>query len=330
MIRYYFAGDDGCVSDRHVSHYRDIAAGGQGLIVQEATCVSYEGRWVTSQLGIWSDQHIEGLRRITDAVHEANGKIFIQLHHAGARCWHDPVGPGVCSALRGFNGPQTSRALPADEIAAIVRAFGEAAVRAVESGYDGIEIHGAHGYLISSFLNSELNRREDAYGQDRALLSREVLSAVRNAVGPDVIVGFRIGGFEPDFNTGMENALSLAAMGADFLDISFGCDPQTADPPAGFPYPPPFYAAMRVKECVDIPVFGVQHVTGPGLAGEILNYTDIDMIDIGRGVLINPSWANDALAGRDVGECLDCKICLWRIDYTKCPGRIKFLKSRGA
>ncbi|MCL2856426.1 MAG: NADH:flavin oxidoreductase [Oscillospiraceae bacterium] len=336
MIRYYWAKEDGAVSDMHICHYERVAQGGNGLIIQEATSISEQGRWVPDMLGIWRDGHIEGLSRMVEAVHRAGSKIFIQLQHSGVKSHYDSVGPSV-HTLNGFSEPRnirpaihkTSRPLGIEEIEIIQEQFVSAAVRAVRAGYDGIELHGTHGYLIGNFLSKSANHRTDAYGENPALFAVETLGKIRAAVGSGPIIGIRMGGFEPTLDDGFRNALALADAGYDFLNVSYGESEQIPDQlPESYQFPPPIYAAQRIKKLVKVPVFGVYRITSAQMARDILSETEIDMVNIGRGVLVNPSWANDARSGDNTGICLNCEACQWRIDYTKCPGEIVYQKNK--
>lgn len=170
MVCFNWSDDSGLVTDRHVAHYQAIAKGGAGLIIQEATCISHEGRLADSQLGIWSDEHIPGLRRITEAVHKAGAPILVQLHHAGFMSIQTPA---LCpSPYEHDYKDQVRRGqeMSLEQIAATRQEFIEAARRAQKAGYDGVEIHGCHGYLLCQFMNRRVNRRSDAYGDPMKLV----------------------------------------------------------------------------------------------------------------------------------------------------------------
>ena len=317
MVNYHWAKDDGMATEQHIDHYTKISLGGNGLIIQEAACISSDGRWVPSQLGLWNDGHIENMIQITKAVHNTGGIIFAQIQHSGVRSFKESVGPSVYT-LPGFFEAKTSRPLTVEEIEAIQNQYADAALRAKKAGYDGVELHGTHGYLLSNFFNYNANRRQDRYGQDVSLFAFEIIRKIRASVGENYIVGIRIGGFEPTLEAGVSNALRMVQAGADFLDVSFGEDSNPVNVvPKEYPFEVPIYAAQEIKKRVSVPVFGVYRITNPALAERILQSADLDMVDIGRGVLVNPNWANDAKEGRDVGCCLDCKICQWRVDAIK-------------
>ncbi len=322
-VCYTFSDETGFVTDKNVAHYRNIARGGAGLIIQEATCIDPHGKLCRDQLGIWSDAHIPGLRRIVDAVHAEGAPIFLQLHHAGAVGVEE--GEMISSSAvevvhkkRLKRGREMTRA----EIKSVQRAFADAAVRAVKAGYDGVELHGCHQYLICQFYNSRVNRRTDEYGEDPGLFGREVYRAVRAAVPEGFVVGMRLGAFEPTLEDGIAHARDLSGQGIDFLHISYGFSGQDEPrAPEGFPYMDVIYGAGEIKKNVSCAVFAVRSIRSAEDARGVLARTGVDMAAIGRGMLVNPAWANDAAAGRETGRCLECRECFWRIEPAACPGR---------
>ncbi len=323
MVCYHWTDESGVVSDRHVAHYREIAEGGAGLIIQEATCITKEGRLADSQLGIWDDSQIDGLRRITHAVHEAGCPIFVQIHHAGIVGIAQQAYCPDAYTLHGEGADKVGVRMSLEDIARIQQAFVDAARRAYEAGYDGVELHGCHRYLMCQFLNSRVNRRDDRYGAHPEQFIYEIMDGIRKVVPEDFVVGIRLGGFEPTLTDAIAHAKGLEAHGIDFLDISYGFSEESEpEKPADFPYKDIIYAAGEIKMNCSVPVFAVNGIRVPEDARGVLTATDVDMVDIGRSTLVNPSWAADALAGRDTGRCLDCAVCQWRVDTEKCAGRL--------
>lgn len=324
MVVFGWSDDTGRVTQKNIDHYEEIAKGGAGLIIQEATCISKSGRLADTQLGIWEDAQIEGLRQIVDATHRHGVPILVQIHHAGiVGIAEDAVCPSDyhCMVREQL---KHGRGLALDELHQIQAQFVAAAQRAYQAGYDGVELHGCHSYLISQFLNANVNRREDLYGQQRERFALEIMEQIRRQTSPDFIIGIRLGGFEPSLEDAIGHARSFAAQGIDFLNISYGfAQASTPIAPEGYPFKDCIYAAQKIKEAVAVPVFGVNGINSAQLAEEILEQTKLDMVNIGRGTLVNYTWGNDAKAGRDVGRCLYCKACMWRVDPDKCPGRIK-------
>lgn len=329
MVCYHWTDESGVVSDRHVAHYRALARGGAGLIIQEATCVTKEGRLADSQLGIWEDGQIDGLRRIVQAVHAEGCPIFVQIHHAGvvgiapqALCPDDYT-------LRRGGVEKRGVKMQEEDIARIQQAFVDAARRACEAGYDGVELHGCHSYLMCQFLNSRVNRRTDRYGAQPERFITEIMDGIRAVVPADFVVGIRLGAFEPTLADGIRHAQALEAHGIDFLDISYGfTDEDEAEKPADFPYKDVIYAAGEIKKQVSVPMFAVNGIRVAEDARGVLARTGVDMVNVGRSSLVNPAWAADALAGRETGRCLDCAVCQWRIDADRCAGRLLLRRTR--
>ncbi len=324
LVVFNWSDDTGYVTQKNIAHYEAIAKGGAGLIIQEATCINKDGRLADTQLGIWEDGQIAGLKEIVDGVHRHGTPILVQIHHAGiVGISKDAVCPSDFTCMV-REAPKKGRGLTIEELHAIQQDFISAARRAYQAGYDGVELHGCHSYLISQFLNTKVNRRDDAYGQKPQLFALEIMEAIRKSTSPDFIIGMRLGGFEPTLEDAITNARVFAQHGIDYLNISYGFAQQsTPTVPQDYPFKDIIYAAQKIKEAVDVPVFAVNGINTAKLAEDILEQTNVDMVNIGRGTLVNYNWANDAKAGRDVGTCLYCKTCMWRIDPAKCPGRLK-------
>lgn len=317
MVVFNLAEADGFVSQGNIAHYRSLAEGGFGLIIQEATCVSPDGLLHHSQLGLWKDEQIPGHRAIVDAVHKAGSRILLQIHHAGL------VSAGerhLCPSAYHLGEIQGEEMTLLD-IQQVKTEFANAAYRAKQAGYDGVEIHGCHGYLLSQFMNSRVNCRMDHYG-DTMALTLEIFHLIRSICGHDFLVGVRLGGFEPDLASAIDHAKALDQAGTDFLDISYGFSAEMdCDAPGDPELKDIIRAAAAIKKAVSCPVFAVNGICTPEAAETVLEKTDVDMIDIGRSALVDPQWANKALSGETPGKCLHCKSCQWRFDFRKCPGR---------
>ncbi len=178
------ATEDGEVTDRHIRHYTTRAKGGVGLIIVEHTYVSKDGKLSQGQMGLYDDKLIPSLKRLVEAIHAEGTRVVIQLHHGGAQVPRDITGmqPAGPWNVMPPNGSEVPRPLTIPEIKAIIVRFGEATYRAVEAGFDSIELHGAHGYLLCQFLSPYTNRRNDAYGGDlagRLLSPLEVIKEVK-------------------------------------------------------------------------------------------------------------------------------------------------------
>ena len=328
MVCFHRADADGYVSEFNVEHYRELARGGFGLIIVEATAITLRSRLHETELGLWEDGQIDGMRRIVDAIHAEGAKAFIQLVHAGGNGIDTTPDAPSAMTYRENNAVEMTQ----EAIDDVIEKFAAAAVRAKAAGFDGLELHGCHGYLLSEFFSTIYNVRTDAYGEDHALITKQVFKAVRKACGDDFIVGIRLAAFEPTLEDGLRNAKAIADL-TDFLDISYGMD-SDAHPPVDFPCSPAVYGAMMIKrELPDMPVFAVHNINSREDAENALA-TGIDMVDIGKAALVDPAFAAHALADEPCGVCLHCKNrCRWdppvMADMSAvCPGKLLFEKDR--
>lgn len=306
----------GLANDWHLVHLGRFALGGFGLIIVEATAVTPEGRISYGDLGLWSDAHIAPLKRIVDFVHAQGAAIGIQLAHAGRKAsnlppWlggEKPVGadarradaefwqPVAPSPIPHAKGSPTPHALDADEIAQTVQAFADATERAQMAGFDVIEIHGAHGYLIDQFLSPLANAREDAYGGERANRMRfalEVTKAARKVWPNDKPAFMRLSvqDWHPDgwqVDDSVVLAQHLKNEGIDLIDCSSGGFAQS-DVVVEPGYQVPFSAAVR--DGANVPTMAVGLIEGPTYAQQILDAGQTDLVALARGALDDPNWA---------------------------------------
>lgn len=288
--------DEGYVTQKTIDHYGKMAQGGAGLIIQEATCVNMDGRFSDKQLGIWADDQINGLKQIVDVVHKEDCKIFIQLQFSGLTGMsEDRMSPSPYQYEVFGRTYEVKREMTINEIKSIQNDYIQAARRAYEAGYDGIELHGSRSFLISQFLNSNVNKRADDYGKNPEKFAIEIVNGIHEIVPNDFIVGIRIGGFESRLEDGIQHATILEKYGVDFIDIADGffgeSDALISD---GYPYSHTVYAAQKIKENVLIPVFAVGGIKTAEQAEEIFINTKVDIINIGRAFLENSNWANEA------------------------------------
>ncbi len=320
---------DGYVAPENVERYRKLAKGGAGLIIQEATCVNDDGKLMEKQLGIWEDEQIEGLKSIVDVVHEENCLIFIQIHHAGVvGISEDPICPSPYEYTNYAGSVVVGHEMSSEDIKSIQNDFIEATRRAYSAGYDGVELHGCHAYLISQFLNKKVNKRTDEYGKNPEKFVIEIIDGIRKVTPKEFIVGIRLGGFEPTIEDGIHYAKVLEKNGIDFLDISYGfMSEQEIHVNEEYKYSQAVYAAQKIKEVVSIPVFAVNGIKSAEMAEEILNETNVDIVDIATGFLINNNWANDAKEGKDTGKCLNCAKCMWFGQSKVCAGKVLYDKN---
>ena len=288
--------DRGHVTAELVQYYRDRAVYSRpGIIITEHSCIAESGRAAEGQLSIASDAYIEEHRQLTDVIHAGGSKAFVQLNHAGSNGIGESVSasPVTIPAKKLTRRP---RELTADEIPEIEAQFAAAAARAVQTGYDGVEIHCAHGYLLNQFYSPMTNKRKDAYGgslENRLRFTLETAARVREAVGPSVPIAVRLGG--ADYLPGgskeedaAEGAVLLEAAGVDLIDLSGGMcfffRPGHLE--AGY------FSSMseKVKARVSVPVLltgGVQHIAD---AEKLLDSGKADLIGVGRALLKDAHW----------------------------------------
>ncbi|MFJ4716460.1 NADH:flavin oxidoreductase/NADH oxidase [Streptomyces sp. NPDC088785] len=311
----------GAPGDWHFQHYGARAAGGTGLIVVEATAVSPEGRISPYDLGIWNDAQVEAFRRIASFLKAQDTVAGIQLGHAGRKASTDrpwvggaPVGPdahgwqAVAPSPLAFDERHpVPTELTVDGIKEIVGQFADAARRSLDAGFEVVEIHGAHGYLIGQFLSPHSNRRTDEYGgsyENRTRFALEVTDAVRAVWPEELPVFFRISA--TDWLDGQEGwtaddtvrfAAELQRHGVDLIDVSSGGNASGVRIPVGPGYQVPF--AARVRNEAGVPAAAVGLITEVQQAEKILADGEADAVLLGRELLRDPSFARHA--ARELG-----------------------------
>lgn len=314
MVVYTY---DEYANEARLAHYARLAAGGSGLVIVEATCVTDGGQLCEGQLGIWDDRHIDGLTKLAAVIHENGAKAFIQIHHAGVVGSHGHD----CPDEYRLSDSVTGRKLSIAEIEAITQQFIDAGERAYQAGFDGVELHGCHNYLICQFMNKRVNRRDDMYGRHPEKLPIDILNGIRARTGDDFVVGIRMGAFEPTLSDGVSHAKLFQAAGFDFLDVSYGFSREhEPEAPADFPYKDVIYAAGEIKKNVSVPVFAVNSIRTAEQAQGVLDTTDVDGVDLARAMLVDPNWSNKVRDGIAPDPCIGCPQCRWGRDGANCPG----------
>jgi NADPH2 dehydrogenase len=332
MVCAGFTGEDGLFSIKNIERYRERARGGVGSIIIEATCVNKTGRLSLNQMGLWSDDQIKGFNRTADFCHEHDTRVLVQIHHAGLAVADgvttDPVAPSDFQGVSKTNRIIRARALTPAEINVLQAEFVAAAIRAQKAGLDGVELHGAHGYLISQFFSPLINKRNDDYGGslvNRARFATEIISKIRQAAGPDFIISCRMGCDEPDIESSIQIAQLLEKAGADVLHVSRGMNNLIAGEPFHFTVPTFFhydwvvYGGSLIKEKVNIPVILVSGIRTPLEAAWLVQNNYADFVAIGRGLLVDEEWANKGKKYEQVTICQHCKACSYRIPGNRCP-----------
>lgn len=305
-----YSADNGVASAWHDVHIGSFATGGAGLIMMEAAGVVPEGRISTKCLGLWNDEQVERLRPIVQFAHSQGTKIGIQLAHAGRKgsClppWSDhPMasldeGGWECVAPSpiAFGGKYpVPRELSIDEIRSLVSSFADAAKRVIGVGFDLLEIHAAHGYLIHQFLSPISNKRDDIYGgsfENRIRFLIEIIEAVRGVMPESMPLFLRISASDWlddgwTIDDSVELCKKVKALGVDLIDVSSGGTSSGAPVPVGPGYQVPFASEIRRKSA--IPTAAVGLITDPHQAEAILKNGDADAIFMAREFLRNPRW----------------------------------------
>lgn len=315
----------GVATDFHLVHLGSRAAGGTGLVMTEATAVLPQGRISPYDLGLWNERQQEALTRITAAIKSHGAVPAIQLAHAGRKASSDrpQAGSKPVEAADGgwrrvgpsstpFDGHPEPDALTVEQIAEIVQAFADAARRALAAGFQVVEVHGAHGYLIHSFLSPASNHRTDAYGgsfENRIRFALEVVAAVRAVWPQELPLLFRTSATDwltenpedaRDGWTGEDTvrlAKELQAAGVDLLDTSSGGLVAGAKIPVAPNYQVPF--AAKVRAATGLPTGAVGLITEPAQAEQVIANGEADVVLLGRELLRNPYWAQRA--ARELG-----------------------------
>jgi len=320
MVTQY-GSRDGFVTERTSNYYAARAKGGAALIIIEATYVHKSGHAFVNQLGISDDRFIPGMSELVRAIHKYGAKVALQIHHGGRMARSELSGvPTVAPSPIASPTGEVPRELSIAEIQELVEVFADAAVRARTAGFDGVEIHGAHGYLIDQFLSRSTNKRQDAYGGNLANRARflvEVIRAVRLAVGREYPVWCRINGREYGIEqeTTLEDAQETAKMaaeaGVDAIDVTaFGpTSPVNLTAPAFTPAVIE-HLAEGIKKAVDVPVIAVGRIT-PEAGEKIIGEGKADFVAIGKGMLADPEIANKCISGgaEDICSCILCMSC---------------------
>ncbi len=316
--------DDGSINDKTVEHYRGRASGGPAMVIVEACAVSPEGIVSAHQARIYDDRFIEGLSRIARVMKAEGALPAVQIHHGGRQTSsrvikRKPFAPSnlPCPTISGDVEP-----LSVEGIQDIIRKFGDAAVRAVQAGFELIEIHGAHGYLINQFISKFSNIRDDAYGGDttrRARFAVDVVREVRRRVGETFPISFKISAqeFVPgglSVEESIEILKLLVSAGIDIVQVSAGNDatPEWICQPMFMDKACLADSAATIKKALRIPVMAVGRINDPLLADALIRDGKADLVCIGRGLLADPEMPKKAQQGKldDIRICIACNTCM--------------------
>jgi 2,4-dienoyl-CoA reductase-like NADH-dependent reductase (Old Yellow Enzyme family)/thioredoxin reductase len=312
-----------------IDYYKERAKGGVGLIIVEYTVVEYpQGKGGATTLSIHDEPLIPGHNMLVETVHRQGAKIALQLSHLGNRAspiftGQQPAGPSpIPCVILGI----VPRELTIKEIEMLIDLFVKGAERARDSGYDAIELHGAHGHLVSQFMSPYFNERTDCYGgnlENRMRFPLEIVKRVREKLGEDYPIIFRLSGDE--FVKGgrnLEESVQIASMveeiGISAIHVTAGIREtyNTTIEPMPYEQGWKIYMAETIKRAVSIPVIAVGVIREPQFAEDVLKEGKADFISIGRGLIADPEWPRKAATGReeDIRRCISCVCCYGRIE----------------
>jgi NADPH2 dehydrogenase len=287
---------EGAVTDNLIEHYvrRSKAL---GLLIVEHSYVSLDGRLSKRQLGIYNDSLVSGLEKLSSRVHATGTPVVIQINHAGRAASMEITGmKPVAPSLN-----ENARELRIEKIEALVEAFAKAAERAMRAGFDGVEVHGAHGFLLNQFFSPLANRRRDKYGgslENRMRFPLEVVERAKEKVGGRLLL-YRLGSDDLDpagikIEDSKKFAVKLEQAGVDIIDVSgglCGSRPAEFEDRQGYFIP----QAEQIKKLVNIPVIGVGGITEPEYADTVIQEEKVDLVAVGRALLKDPDWATKAI-----------------------------------
>ena len=301
------SSSDGKVTKQLCDYYAEKSNGGYiGLIIVEHSYISPDGKASLGQLSISDDSDIPGLKKLTDVIHQNGSPVFAQLNHAGSATTKDITGLQTISASP-VQSPKGGASLPkemtSEDMKKVVDSFAKAALRAKQAGFDGVEIHSAHGYLLNQFYSPLSNKRKDDYNgstiEGRMKLHLEVIQAVRGAVGKEYPISLRLGAC--DYQTGgstiedaVQAAVALEKSGIDLLSLSGGF--------CGYIHPTikeqGWFSeiSQAVKNKVSTPILLTGGVAEARFAEELLKHNKADLIGVGRAILKDSAWAKNAVS----------------------------------
>ncbi len=328
-----FENVDGSVSESLLDYFEARARGGVGLIISPFTMVNEEQR--TATLGVYSDRFVPGLNRLCERVQTHGAKFLLQIAHPGAKVMGSLAGRQSV-APSAFKSPifwQKPRALTTQEIEQLIEEFALAAVRAQAAGFDGVEIHGAHTYLIGQFISPHSNHRQDAYGGDferRMAFPSAIVERIKKLCGDECVVGFKFSAHE-ELEGGVAAPLAkriaayMEERGVHYIHVATTSSiPGLLEVSSEFPSSPSIYSplgvllplAEEVKRSVAIPVIGTGGISDPEFADQILREGKVDLVATGRAQIADAQWSERARRGEPIRFCIKCNLCHKRL-YSK-------------
>ncbi|MDP0494160.1 MAG: NADH:flavin oxidoreductase [Fusobacterium sp. JB021] len=285
LVRFSMIGTDGKVTEKLLNWYEDIARDKVGMIIVEATCVAEDGKLRDNQLGIWNDSFIEGLKKVSAIGKKYKVPMLIQIHHAGFK--------------KDFS------LVPEIILDEILEKFIVAFRRAKEAGFDGIEIHGAHTYLLSQLNSRIYNTRIDKYGgsfEKRMYFNKNLIERTRELFDEDFILGYRMGGNEPSLEDGIQIAKYLENLGIDLIHVSTGIPEERFRQkakidnfPEEFPLDWVIYMGVQIRKNINIPVIGVRNIKKEEQVSYLIENDLLDLVAVGRAMIFTKRWMHKAM-----------------------------------
>jgi len=324
---------DGEATEKFIAYHEARAKGGWGLIITEDYAVDPLGKGFSYVAGLWNDKQIEGHKELPKRVHAYGSTILAQIYHCGRQTNEGVIGtnPVAPSAIQCPFSPNMSRELTIDEIKKIITQFGDTAYRAKQCGFDGVEIHGAHGYLIAQFMSPYTNKRVDCYGgtlENRVKFALEIVKDVRQKCGEDFIIGFRIstdefieGGRTLEESKVVVSMLEMA--GVDLIHASAGvyasADTIIASSYIGHAWLADY--AAEIKKSCNIPVIAVGRITEPKIANSLIKSGKADFAGMARASLVDSKLPNKAKDSNfeDIRQCIGCNMGCIGVLFTDNP-----------
>lgn len=318
LVCFNWSDDKGYETVSRAKHY-GVRSKDTGLIVVEATAISPEGRFSESMLGLWEDGQIKQCEGIAAACHKENALVIIQLVHGGFQAYTNPV----YSASVYEKKDKTVLAMTLEQINQVKEDFVSSSVRAYKSGLDGVEIHGAHTYLLNQFTSSKTNHRTDEYGgslENRCRLPLEIIKAVRAATHPDFIIGYRFGCNDETFKEDIYLLKALDQASVDFFNVSAGFISADINVPVQFPYNHITYMGVYLKDYTEKPLACVSGIKTEAAANHLIEHYNVPMVAVGRAMLADPHWSTRAINHQPINKCYDCKPrCKYGVNGQECP-----------
>jgi 2,4-dienoyl-CoA reductase-like NADH-dependent reductase (Old Yellow Enzyme family)/thioredoxin reductase len=324
-----FENIDGSISESLIEYFEVRAKEGVGLIISPHTLVDrQQGK---GGIGVFSDGFIPGLNKLCEQVQSYGAKIFLQLGHHGGKIGREiiekkPIAP---SSIHSPIYPEVPKELTIDEIIELIKDFAEAARRAKDAGFDGVEVHGGHTYLIGQFLSPHTNRRKDEYGKDfdgRMKFPSQIIKEIKNVCGKYFTIGFKFSSYEYlengiDINLAKKIAQCMEKEGVHYLHVSATSSTVPGFQDCDYPSVPSIYSsqgslvklAETIKKSVNIPVIAIGGITDPEYAEKILQEGKADLVAIGRALIADPEWATKANKNKKIKYCIKCNTCHKRL-----------------